>query len=216
MDQQDKADVPRIILASASPRRHLLFKLLEIPHEVIVANIDERSIIAKVPREYALKTTFAKACALDDSAPKGSIVIAADTIVVLGEEVLLKPRDEEDAFNILSKISGKTHQVISAVAVHEIGRATQIDTVTTDVKIREISAPEIRSYIATSEPMDKAGAYGIQGMGGKLVERVTGDYFTVVGLPIDKMLQMLATHLDIAPFKAARKKLTPESFAKLC
>lgn len=218
MDQphQDRADLPKIILASASPRRHLLFKLLEIPHEVMTADINERDISAKVPREYALKTAFAKACALDDRLPKGTIVVAADTIVVLDEQVLLKPEDEADALDILRKLSGRTHQVISAVAVRETGRATQLDSLTTDVKIREVSDAEIRSYIATGEPMDKAGAYGIQGMGGKLVERVAGDYFTVVGLPIDKMLQMLATHIDTGPFKSARRELTPESFAKLC
>lgn len=207
------ADARRIVLASASPRRQLLLQILGIPHDIRTAEINEREISFRSPREYALKTAFAKACAMDAHLPKDTIVVAADTIVVLENEVLLKPTDETDAFNILRKISGKTHEVITAVAVREIGRATQLDSVSAKVQIRNASDDEIRDYIATGEPMDKAGAYGIQGMGGRLVERVTGDYFTVVGLPVDKTLQMLSTHIDIAPYQAARRALTPESFA---
>jgi septum formation protein len=212
---QGPAEPPRIFLASGSPRRHQLFQLLDIPHQVEIPDVDERNITAKAPREYALKTAFAKACALDDRVPRGSIVVAADTIVVLDNDTLLKPEDEDDAFRILRKISGRTHHVISALAVRETGSATALDSVTTEVKIRAVTDDEIREYIATGEPMDKAGAYGIQGMGGRLVERVTGDYFTVVGLPIDKLLQMLAAHIDITPFHEPRRRLTPEIFAAL-
>lgn len=205
-----------IYLASASPRRRLIFELLGIPHQLASADVDERNITAQSPREYALKTAFAKASAMDDQVPVGSIVVTADTIVVLDESLLHKPDDEEDAFSILRKLSGRTHRVITAVGVRETGRATQLDTVQTDVKIREVTDEEIRAYIATGEPMDKAGAYGIQGMGGRLVERITGDYFNVVGLPVDKLLEMLSAHMDVAPLARARRELTPEIFAQRC
>lgn len=204
---------PRIILASASPRRRLLFELLAIPHQVRSADVDERGVKAASPREYALKTAYLKSNVFDSEFPVGTLVVAADTIVVLDDEILFKPDDEEDAFSILRKISGRTHRVITALAVREIGKATTLDSVSADVKIRDITDEEIRDYIATGEPMDKAGAYGIQGMGGKLVEQVTGDYFTVVGLPVDKLLEMLAVHVDIEPFRAARRSLTPQSFS---
>lgn len=205
---------PRIYLASTSPRRRLLFQLLGIPHEVTSPDVNERGIEARLPREFALKAAFAKAIATDTLVPRGSVVIAADTIVVLDDEVLLKPLDAEDAARILRKLSGRTHRVISAVAVRENGKATQLDAVQTEVKIRETTDDEILAYIATGEPMDKAGAYGIQGMGGRLVERITGDYFNVVGLPLDKTLEMMAAHVDITPYAAARKVLTPEMFAQ--
>jgi len=188
--------------------------MLEIPHRVIPADIDERAISGATPREYALKTAFMKAGALDSQLPGGTIVLAADTIVVLEDEVLHKPLDAADACNILAKISGKAHQVITALAVREVGRATELDAVATDVKIRQVTQQQIRDYVATGEPMDKAGAYGIQGMGGKLVEQVLGDYFTVVGLPIDRMLLMLAHHIDTSPYTAARRRLTPQRFAE--
>lgn len=205
-----------IYLASASPRRRLIFELLGIPHQLASADVDERNITARSPREYALKTAFAKANAMDDQVPAGAIVVTADTIVVLDDDLLHKPTDADDAFAILRRLSGRTHRVITAVGVRETGRATQLDTVQTDVKIRAVTDEEIRAYIATGEPMDKAGAYGIQGMGGRLVERITGDYFNVVGLPIDKLLEMLAAHMDVTPLARARRALTPEAFAERC
>lgn len=208
-----ETESPRIYLASGSPRRRLLFQLLGIPHELVSPDIDERSIQARTPREFALKAAFAKANAADALVPKNSVVVSADTIVVVDEKILFKPVDEEDAFKILRTIAGRTHHVISSVAVREVGRATQLDAVTTEVTMRNISDEEIREYIATGEPMDKAGAYGIQAMGGRLVERITGDYFNVVGLPLDKLLQMLSSHVDVGLFQRARRELTPEKFA---
>ncbi len=210
-----ETESPRIYLASGSPRRRLLFQLLGIPHDLVSPDVDERSLQARTPREFALKAAFAKASAADALVPKNAVVVSADTIVVVDDKILFKPVDEEDAFNILRQIAGRTHNVISAVAVREVGRATQLDAVMTEVTMRNISDEEIRDYIATGEPMDKAGAYGIQAMGGRLVERITGDYFNVVGLPLDKMLQMLGAHVDITSYRMARRDLTPEKFAAM-
>lgn len=203
---------PAIILASASPRRRLLFRLLEIPHEIKAANVDERAITAASPREFALKAAFLKAGALDEIAPTGTIVVAADTIVVLRDKIYFKPENPHDAIRMLGELSGQTHQVMTGIAVREAGKATQLDAVTTDVRIKSLTPEEITAYVATGEPLDKAGSYGIQGLGGKLVEQVIGDYFNVVGLPVDKLLEMLAPHIDTTPNKAARRRLTPELF----
>lgn len=204
-----------MVLASGSPRRQQLFQLLGIRHQVMTSDVDERAITASSPREYALKAAFAKACSMDDRLNKGAIVVAADTIVVLGDDILLKPLDKADAFSILRRIAGKTHTVITGLAVRETGRATQLDAVSTEVVIRSLDDDEINAYIETGEPMDKAGAYGIQGMGGTLVEDVRGDYFNVVGLPVDKLLSMLADHMDVSQFSEARRRLTPRGFALL-
>ncbi len=203
---------PVIVLASASPRRRRLFQLLEIPHQVQAADVDERAIVASSPREFALKAAFLKAGALDDQVPEGSIVVAADTIVVSCDKIYFKPDNPADAVRMLGELSGRTHQVITGIAVREVGKSTQLDAVATDVRIKTLTTAEINDYVATGEPLDKAGSYGIQGLGGRLVEQVIGDYFNVVGLPVDKLLEMLELHVDMTAQRAARRHLTPETF----
>lgn len=207
---------PEIILASASPRRRLLLELLGIPHCVKAAEVDERALKAASPREFALKAAYVKAGALDALLPTGTLVIAADTVVALGDTKYFKPQDAADAQRMLTELSGKEHQVITAVAVREVGKATQLEAVRTDVQVRLVSDREIAGYVATGEPLDKAGAYGIQGLGGQLVERIAGDYFNVVGLPVDKLLDMLSVHIDVALYRDARRKLTPQTFEQHC
>lgn len=204
--------MPAIVLASGSPRRRQLLDFLAIPHQVMPADVDERSLTATMPREFALKAALMKATALDDVLPKGSLVIGADTIVTLGQKIYMKPLDADDARRMLHELAGQTHQVITAVAVREVGRATQLDAAKTDVTLKGLSVDEIESYVATGEPLDKAGAYGIQALGGHLVERINGDYFNVVGLPVDKLLEMLAMHMDVSAFRERRRLLTPDLF----
>jgi septum formation protein len=144
--------------------------------------------------------------------PAGTIVIGADTVVALKSRIYFKPEGEADAIRMLHELSGQTHQVLTGVAVREVGKATQLDAVSTDVHIKTLTEEDILKYVATGEPLDKAGAYGIQGVGGSLVDRIDGDYFNVVGLPIDRLIQMLSVHVDIMPFRTARRGLTPEIF----
>jgi septum formation protein len=201
-----------IVLASESPRRRQLLDFLKIPHRVVPAAVDERSLTAAGPREFALKAALLKATALDDKLEKGTLVIAADTVVVRNNEIYMKPLDQQDAVRMLRNLAGQTHQVISGIALREVGRATQLDAASTDVTIRALSEEEIAEYVQSGEPMDKAGAYGIQSIGGSLVQQIAGDYFNVVGLPVDKLLVMLEAHLDTMPFLQRRQELTPQSF----
>lgn len=203
---------PQIVLSSASPRRRKIFEVLQIPHVVQSADVDERALEAPGPRAFAIKAAFAKALALAEEFPKDTIIVAADTVVALDGQIYFKPEDPADARRMLGELQGQVHQVITGVAVHEVGRATQLDAVTTDVKIRTLAPQEIAEYVATGEPLDKAGSYGIQGIGGTLVEQVEGDYFNVVGLPVQRLLEMLESHVDAAPFRERLPLLTPEIF----
>jgi septum formation protein len=204
---RDKA--PLIVLASASPRRRRLFELLGIPHEVAAADIDEWAIEFKTPRELALKAAFAKTMAVEKLYPEDSIIIAADTIVALEETVFGKPKDSADAVRMLSALSGKTHKVISGLAVREVGKATEIDAVETLVTIRQMREDEIEAYVKSGESMDKAGAYAIQGLGGSMVERVDGDFYNVVGLPVARMLDMLEPHTEVTSYREEFKLVNP-------
>lgn len=201
-----------IILGSGSPRRRQILEALGIPHKVLTADVDERSLTARNPREFALKAALTKASALDTIVPKDKIVVAADTVVSLEGEIFFKPVDRADAISMLKKLSGKTHQVITGVAVREVSRATQLDAVTTHVTIRTLSSREIEDYVDSGEPMDKAGSYGIQGVGQALVEKIDGDYFNVVGLPVFCLLNMLEAHGDVELFRHRSSQLSPKIF----
>lgn len=187
------------ILASNSLRRKELLEMLSIPFTVQISNVDERALEqhhhTDTPAQKAAHTAQAKALAVAQTAPKDSIVIAADTIVALHEEILHKPKDANDAFQILSKLSGNTHTVytgLSLVITNADNEQTVLTEVSpTDVTFRTLTAPEIKAYIATGEPMDKAGAYGIQGKGSLFVEKIQGDYYTVMGLPLVLLQNML-------------------------
>lgn len=170
------------ILASASPRRRELLTLAGIEYEVIPSECEEALPDEITPDDAVKELAGQKA---EDVFKRHSdcMIIAADTVVALGNTILGKPKDEEDAFNMLSSLSGKTHTVYTGVCLKAQNK-TDIFYCATDVEFYELSEKEIRAYIATGEPMDKAGAYGIQGKGFVLVKGIRGDYFNVVGLPL--------------------------------
>jgi len=179
----------KVILASGSPRRRQLLDLIGIPHEVRPSNIDETMRPREAPRRHAERLAREKASAI--ATREGDVItIAADTIVVVNRQVLGKPRDIDDARRMLSMLSGREHTVITAVAVAR-GRKLRSAIEEVKVKFRRLREDEIDAYIATDEPMDKAGAYGIQGFGATIVECVDGDYFAVMGLPLARLVTLL-------------------------
>ncbi len=180
---------PRVILASASPRRRELLDLVGIPHDVQPADIDERYRDGEEGAGHAERLAREKGATISARNPD-AIVISADTIVLIDGLVLGKPRDEADAARMLSMLGGQTHVVLTAVAV-AYGREMRSGVESVRVTFRTLDQERIGAYIATTEPMDKAGAYGIQGFGATLVERVDGDYFAVMGLPLARMVDLL-------------------------
>jgi septum formation protein len=178
-----------LVLASSSPRRRELLSILGIPFTVQTAGIDESAKAGESPTQYATRLAREKARAVANGRPADP-VLGADTIVILGNEVLGKPRDTDDARRMLRALSGKVHQVTTAVCLAMNGRSRD-HLETTSVFMREIPEAEINEYIATGEPMDKAGAYAIQGGAAKWIYRIEGDYFNVVGLPLAAVWQLL-------------------------
>jgi septum formation protein len=179
----------RIILASQSPRRRELLTLVGIPHDVRPADLDERVLPGERPAPHAERLARAKAEAVAANEPD-AVVIGADTIVVLDGDILGKPQDAGDAAATLQRLSGRTHTVFTAVAVTRHGRTVSgVESV--EVTFRPLTSAQIDAYIATGEPMDKAGAYGIQGYGAVIVERVHGDYFAVMGLALGRLVGLL-------------------------
>jgi septum formation protein len=180
---------PRVILASQSPRRRELLALVGITHEVRPADIDESYYAGEHPREHAERLARGKAAVIAREAPD-AVVIGSDTIVVVDGDVLGKPADDAEARRMLARLSGRSHVVMTAVAVSWKGE-TRSDVVEVDVTFHALGADDIAAYVATREPMDKAGAYGIQGFGATIVERVDGDYFAVMGLPLQRLVRLL-------------------------
>jgi septum formation protein len=179
----------RVVLASGSPRRHQLLNLIGIAHEVRPSNIDETMRPRETPRRHAERLAREKASAIAKRDPD-LITIGADTIVVVNRKVLGKPRDTGDAARMLALLSGREHVVTTAVAVSR-GKKLRSAVEEVSVRFRRLREDEIDAYIATGEPMDKAGAYGIQGYGATIVERIEGDYFAVMGLPIVRLIGLL-------------------------
>lgn len=180
-----------IILASNSPRRRELLRQVGLHFTSDPADVDESALPGESSDAYAVRVALDKARVAAKRAGEG-IVIAADTIVVLGDVILGKPRDSTDAERMLGLLSGKMHRVITGLAVMDAGSGRIVTrTAITNVWFRELSAGEIRSYVATGEPLDKAGAYGIQERGALLVERIEGCYFNVVGLPLVTLNEIL-------------------------
>jgi septum formation protein len=187
---------PRVVLASASPRRRELLRLIGVEHEVRPADIDESMRPGEMPREHTERLAREKAAAIhvgDD------VTIGSDTIVVVDGDVLGKPRDRSDAARMLRRLSGRSHVVLTAVAVRwRDAQASAVEEAA--VTFRPLSADEIEQYIDTGEPMDKAGSYGIQGFGATIVERVDGDYFAVMGLPLNRLVRLLRQIGLVYPF----------------
>ena len=179
----------RVVLASQSPRRRELLTLVGIPHEVRPADLDERYLPGEEPAAHCERLAREKAAAVATDAPD-ALVIGSDTIVVVDGDVLGKPRDEGHAAEMLARLSGRSHIVMTAVAVRFGGKErSAVERVT--VAFHPLSPAQIVSYIRTREPMDKAGAYGIQGFGATIVARVDGDYFAVMGLPLQRLVGLM-------------------------
>ena len=179
-----------LILASQSPRRRELMGLFQRPFTVCVADIDETMDPQGDPAQEVARVSARKADAIQAS--PHDIVIAADTIVVCQGQILGKPRDEAQAFQMLRLLSGKTHQVMTGLTVRR-GDHHITHTEITDIRFRALSDREITDYIATKDPMDKAGSYGIQSGAALFVEGIAGDYYNVVGLPVCRLGQILKT-----------------------
>lgn len=180
----------KIILASASPRRKELMALAGIPFEARPVDADE-TILCCTPPEGAVMMLATRKAQLAAEHFPDDLIIGADTIVAVGKHIYGKPDTSEEAFEMLSALSGKTHQVFTGVCIYTKSGHRNAFCTRTDVTFFPLSEEEIRAYIATGEPMDKAGAYGIQGKGALLVEKIDGDYYNVVGLPISRLVREL-------------------------
>lgn len=173
-----------IVLASGSPRRQELLRRIGISEfDIVVPEADESYPAGLTAQEIVAYIAQSKAKAARELTAPEDIVITADTMVFLGDERLGKPRDEEDALRMLTELAGSRHTVCTGVTVRQ-GDRLNCFTVSTDVYFRSLTERELRNYISSGEPMDKAGAYGIQGLGSLLVERIDGDFFNVMGLPL--------------------------------
>jgi len=184
---------PELILASSSPRLQELLREIGIPFQVHAANINEDQMLREDPIAYALRLAQAKAEAVAVQYPQ-SYVLGADTIVVVDGEVLGKPKDREDAARMLRVLSGRGHEVTTAVSVVAPGTLVETRASTTKVYFRELSEDEIQRYVAGGEPMDKAGAYAIQGGASRWTDRIEGEFSNVVGLPLSLVTDMLRTN----------------------
>ena len=174
-----------LTLASSSPRRRQLLEMLGIPLRVVSPNVPEVRRVVETPIDYVERLAREKAMSVP-----GTLVLGADTTVVIRDEILEKPVDAADALRMLQKLQGRTHQVVTSVALmadESIHQATDV----TNVVFRKLSDEFLEGYVATGEPMDKAGAYSIQGFGAALVERIDGDFFSVMGLPLRLVLDLL-------------------------
>ena len=174
----------KIILASASPRRADLLRTIGVEFEVAPSQVQERPLVDEAPPDYITRIARAKVIAVARKRESG-LVIGADTIVVLDGNVLGKPRDEEDAEQMLRQLSGRWHAVMTGVALYDVSTRREVaDYDKTLVRFAQLTDKEIEWYSRSGEPMDKAGAYAIQGLGSLFIEEIAGNYFNVVGLPI--------------------------------
>lgn len=203
---------PKILLASASPRRRELVSRLGVPFEVFAVDCDETVDGSHSPDEYVRILALRKARAAmvkylerSNSNPSGAtvhtsieppIVIGSDTVVALDGEILGKPRGRDDAINTLLRLSGRAHRVCTGLAVID-GEREIVTSGSADVYFTNLTKADCISYADTGEPLDKAGSYGIQGIGGALVERIDGDYYSIVGLPLAQLKKILETEFDV-------------------
>lgn len=188
----------RIILASSSPRRKELMSLLEIPFEVIVKNVDEKYHENKTCYEQCMDIAFDKAKAVYDEIDEDVIVIGSDTIVSYNNQIYGKPKDYEDAFRMLKGFSSKSHEVISSLCLLVRKDGVEYQELTYDkckVFVSEMADEEINTWINNHDVYTRAGAYAIQDGFGKFVEKIEGDYFSIVGFPIHKLYELLKKYL---------------------
>lgn len=177
-----------LVLASRSPRRAELLRAAGIEFTVRAADIDETPLPAESPTDYVQRVAEQKALAV--TATDGDIVLGADTSVVLGREIIGKPNDAADAIRMLRELAGKRHEVITGICLRR-GQAITSDIASTAVWFSPLSESEIEAYVASGEPMDKAGAYAIQGLASRFVDRIDGSWSNVVGLPVALVYQHL-------------------------
>jgi len=190
MKTKKKIDNIKIILASSSPRRKEIFKMLSLPFEVRLPQIKE--VVYKDPIKTALENSLLKVKDIVkryNLKNQNALVISADTIVVLEDKILGKPKNEKEAFNMLKSLSGKTHKVITSVGIYFTNFYTFYDEAI--VRFKNLTDEEISWYISTKEPLDKAGSYGIQGIGSIFIKEIQGDFFTVMGFPVSKFYDFL-------------------------
>jgi|SRR6185369_14896893 len=200
LDRNDQSETRRtffmtkqtsLILASGSPRRKELLAKLGIPFEIIIAGVSEDVEDGIEPGTMVVMLAKRKAAAVAEKLTHG-IVIGSDTTIAFEGRILGKPRDEDDAKAILKSLRGKHHQVYSGIALVNVeNKRVETSTVVTNIKMRNYSDKELSDYVATGEPMDKAGAYAIQGEGGSLVEQIEGSFDNVVGLPLQELAELL-------------------------
>jgi septum formation protein len=186
--------IEQIVLASASPRRAELLRAAGIDFEVQPANVDEAIATGESPNEYVSRLAEAKARLIYERDVR-RIVLAADTAVVVDAHILGKPLDETDASRMLRMLSGRTHEVLTAVSVFHPGQIVDTRVDTTTVELAPLSDTDINWYVSSGEPMDKAGAYAVQGLASRFVTRIEGSHSNVVGLPVALVYQMLTTKL---------------------
>jgi septum formation protein len=181
----------RLILASGSPRRKALLRAAGLRFDVIESGISEMRVPGEPGRDYTLRIAGEKALSVSARIPD-TLVLGADTIVICDDKILVKPNDPDEACRMLATLSGKTHTVVTAYALASLGNILEAEPVTSQVTFRRLSNTEIEQYVATGEPLDKAGAYGIQGRGEDLIAMVVGSRDNVMGLPLSEVLAALA------------------------
>ena len=180
---------PAIVLASASPRRSQLLEQLGLRFEVVPADVDEAEEAGETASAHARRLALTKARAVA-ALRSDALVVGGDTVVTLHDEILGKPADQGDALRTLLRLQGHEHRVETGVAVVAPGGSEAVDVVGADVRFRRFDRAFAEAYVATGEPLDKAGAYGIQGYGAALVESIRGDYFAVMGLPVARLVEL--------------------------
>jgi septum formation protein len=180
-----------LVLASRSPRRSELLRAAGLEFTIRAMEVDESVQEDELPRDYVLRLAEKKALAV--AMQSGEVVLGADTTVAVGSEILGKPRDEEDARRMLEKLSGRRHEVFTGVCLRSEGRI-ETRTACTGVWFNILTPDEINAYVLSGEPLDKAGAYAIQGLASKFIPRIDGSYSNVVGLPVDLVYRMLSSH----------------------
>ncbi len=189
----------QVVLGSSSPRRREFLKRLGLRFGIVDPRVKEKPQPGETPGHFAWRAAVDKATAVAARVPPGSVVIAADTIVVLGRRILGKPKSRADARRMLQALSGRGHEVITGLCVVQ-GKKMKSRVVSTDVEFKRLTRADIDFYVASGEPMDKAGAYAIQGIGSFMVRQIRGSYTNVVGLPVAEMVDILERDFGLRLF----------------
>ena len=199
-----------LILASASPRRHELLKQVGISYRVVVSDADESSIAGETPADYVSRVARLKAEAVAGMDETGLPVLAADTAVVIDDEILGKPGNQAEARDMLRRLGGRVHEVFSAVVLIDANRQVTSRLNVTRVRFADLKEDWIAAYCATGEPMDKAGAYGVQGCAAHRIAEIAGSYSGVMGLPLFETLELLnSAGLRLPPLNRVNGELSP-------